>query len=97
MAKTTKTPLRKKIEELPKSVSIKNDVEPVLDRANISMRTFQRDQHRNPDRIPHSRLLVYAGLLNCEVDDLINSYTRVKPLVKPARKKVSLLSKAGVK
>jgi len=77
MAKTTKTPLRKKIEALPKSVSVKNDIEPVLERAQISTRTFQRDQNRNPQTIPHSRLLVYAGLLGCEVDDLLTSYTRV--------------------
>lgn len=91
------TPLQQKIRELPKGIGMRKNVLPALRKHDISSGTFYRDLKSDGNSIPYARLQIYAGFLGCSVDDLINSYTRVKPLVKPARKKVSLLSKAGVK
>lgn len=92
MAKTSKTPLEKKIDEvLPRSISLQ-DLKPTLDLAGITMRTFERDRkNQKPQTIPLDRLKVYAQMLGCEVDDLIVTYTKVKSILKS-----SLAKKVGI-
>jgi hypothetical protein len=48
----------------------------------ITARTFQRDRSILPDEaedIPTERLVVYAKIFNCELEELINYKTKVKP------------------
>lgn len=63
-----------------------------LERYEISDRTFYRDLKANSNSIPHQRLQIYAGLLDCEVSDLIDHFVKVKPIVskKFSTKKVGL-------
>lgn len=91
MAKTT--PLKSKFDNLPKNISLKNEIVPLLNKYDITQSTFYRDMEATPSSIPHARLQVYASLLDCEVSDLIDSFVKIKPLVK----RKSIGQKVGLK
>ncbi len=86
MAKDTKTQLEIRFKKLPRDV---NYIDAII-KAGISERTFHYDKKRDPNSIPFERLNVYAGLLDCQVDDLINTYSKVKPIMNRKRTKVGL-------
>ena len=76
------TPLRTKYEALPKSIVFETDILPLLQKADITKDTFYRDMKVKGNTIPHMRLQVYAGLFDCDVNDLIDSFVKVKPIIK---------------
>jgi hypothetical protein len=78
MAKQRNTPLQTKYQQLPKSVVLKKDILPDLEKVGISARTFDRDRNSNPNNIPHGRLAVYAALFNCDVSELIDGFSKIK-------------------
>lgn len=88
------SPLRKKFDELPKNITLKDVILPNLKKYDITQSTFYRDLESNPNSIPNERLQVYAGLLDCDVSDLMEGYTKIK--VRPIVKK-SLTKKVGLK
>ena len=91
MAQKRKTPLATRFGQLPRDVKYL----PAIIKAGISERTFHYDKKRNPNSIPHERLEIYAGLLDCAIDDLINSYSKLK--VNPIIKRPSLAKSVGLK
>ncbi len=76
------TPLQEKFEALPKKVNFEKEIEPILVKHEISISTFYRDLKAKPSSIPHARLQVYAALFDCDVDDLIDSYVKIKPIIR---------------
>ena len=92
MAKSSKTPLEQKFLQLPRIVDFTRDIKPKLSDAGISVRTFQRDRKAIPNSIPSWRIQIYAALFNCEMADLMDSFVKIKPLVK-----TKLAKKAGLK
>lgn len=93
MAKKTNTLAEKFNAMLPSGLRIKTkDLLELLASYNIDRSQYYRDLKASPENIPNKRLQVYAGLLNCEVAELIDSFMKVKPLVKK-----SLGSKVSMK
>lgn len=88
MAKTT--PLQIQYDSLTKAEAA--EFLKSLEQYTITESTFYRDLKANSNSIPHIRLQTYAGLLNCEVADLIDHFVKVKPIVKK-----SLTKKVGLK
>jgi hypothetical protein len=84
MAKAKTTPLQEKFQGLPKYITFEKDIQPALCKAGyeISERTFQRHREKDPNTIPTGILKIYAQLFNCTVDDLLNKYTKVSPIIK---------------
>jgi|GEM_PF-6391462 len=67
----TKTPLQLKFEQLPRFISFTQDIKPELDKAGISIITFDRDRYMDPNLIPYGRLKFYTELFNCEIHELV--------------------------
>ena len=95
MAKQQQTPLQIKYEALPKSLVFKTDILPILEASDISGDTFYRDLKAQSNSIPVWRLQVYAGLLGLDDDisQLIDSFVKVKPIIK----RKSLAKSLGLK
>ena len=84
------TRLKEKLDALPKSLSSAKVILPLLEKYGIGSATFYRDL--KAQSIPSDRLQVYAGILGCDVDDLLNSYSKITPLTKSKlAKKVGLI------
>lgn len=88
MLKTT--PLQTRYNSLTKSET--TDFLKSLEQYEITRHTFYRDLKANSNSIPHKRLQIYAGLLNCDVSELIDHFVKVKSIVKK-----SLTKKVGLK
>lgn len=88
MAKTT--PLQTRYNSLTKGET--TDFLKSLEQYEITRHTFYRDLKSNSNSIPHKRLQTYAGMLGCDVTELIDHFVKVKPIVKK-----STLLKAGLK
>jgi hypothetical protein len=88
-----RTPLKIKYDNLPRHIVFEKDVLPLLEKASITRDTFYRDMKINGSAIPHIRLQVYAGLFDCSIDELIDSYVKVKPIIK----RPSIAKKVGLK
>lgn len=86
------TPLQEKFRALPKNKTVEKAIEPILIKHDISVATFYRDLKTDPKNIPTGRLQVYAALFNCDVADLIDSFVKIKPIVKK-----DLVKKSGLK
>jgi hypothetical protein len=86
------TPLQEKFAALPKGISFEKEIEPVLKKHDISISTFYRDLKNDPKNIEHFRLQVYAALFDCDVSDLIDSYVKIKPIIRK-----NLSKKSGLK
>ena len=83
------TPLQEKFDALSKidsAIFLKR----VQDHFGIA--TFYRDLKKSAKNIEHFRLQVYAALLDCEVDDLLDSFVKIKPIVRK-----NLSRKSGLK
>ncbi len=95
MTKAKTTPLETRYQQLPKyaCVPFKETIKPMLDKAGISESTFKRDLIADPDSIPTGRLKFYAQLFSCSIDDLLNNYTKVSPIIKQK----SISKRLGIK
>lgn len=71
--KHTISPLKRKVDALPRSVDFIGQVV----QAGITRSTYYRDTITDPKNIPSGRLATYAAILNCEIADLMESYKRV--------------------
>lgn len=89
MKKTT--PLKDKFDALPRFVTREHVLSKVK-KQGISEATFYRDLKTDGKQIPTWRMQVYAGLLNCDFEELLNSYAKPKPIVK-----TNLAKRAGIK
>lgn len=90
--KKEKTPLEIKFSELPISIGRKGFLAE-LGKAGISERTWIRDREAPSNSIPVWRMQVYAALFECDLSELIDTYVKVKPLIK----RPSLVKKLGLK
>jgi hypothetical protein len=85
------TPLKDKFDALPRSVT-REQVLSEVKKEGISEATYYRDLKTDGNQIPTWRMRVYAGLLNCDLEELLNSYVKPKPIVK-----TNLAKRAGIK
>jgi hypothetical protein len=71
--------------ELPKSISKLSTLEKLLlDEHGISQNEFYRDRTalvKSEFSIPGDRLMVYAKLFDCSIEELMNRTIKVKPLI----------------
>lgn len=78
--KPTITPLARKFNALP--YPDRKSVLAGLQQNSIIRSTFYRDLKTSPGNIPSGRLQTYAALLNCEVGDLMDDFSKgIKPAV----------------
>jgi len=82
-------------DQLPKLIKTSDIIGSLKDNG-VSYNTYNRDKKisvKDAMSIPHDRLQIYAGLFNCDVNDLINNIIKTKPIVNAK----NLTKKLGIK